>query len=97
MSMFSLLKRPSGYVPIAISWLVFASILLRLVWHGATPAPDEDAGAHLFQLLMPAALAVMLFFAIRWFPRDPKAAAPVATMQLVSASAVFAIVFTLRW
>jgi hypothetical protein len=55
--------------------------------------PDEGAGAHLFQLLMPVQLLIIIFFAISWLPKRPKAALQVLALQVTAALAVLAIVY----
>jgi len=95
--MMPLLKRPSAFLPIAMSSLILALILVHLARLGPAPAADEGTEAHLFQIVMPAQVPIVAFFAMSWVPRSPKAALQVLAMQVGAALVVFATVFLLRW
>jgi hypothetical protein len=96
-AMLELLKRPTGFLPVAMSSFVLALILTRLIRFGAAPQPDEGAEAHLFQILMPAQVPLVALFAISWIGERPKAAMQVIGVQIGAALVVFALVFALRW
>ncbi len=88
-----LFKRPSAFVPIAIS-AGFLAFFAAAYAHGTlVRRPDEGTGAHLFQILMPLQLLIIAFFALSWLPRSAKAAARVLTVQIAFALAVFAVVY----
>jgi hypothetical protein len=91
--MTALLKRPSAFLPLAISAGFLATFLVGIAQGTLVPKPDEDVGAHLFQILMPLQLVIIAFFAVRWLPQRPKPALLVLAMQIAAALAVFAIVF----
>jgi hypothetical protein len=80
-----------------MSALVLALILTRLARFGAAPQADEGTEAHLFQILMPAQVPIIAFFALTWLPRNPRGAAEVLGLQGVAALTVFALVFSFRW
>lgn len=92
-TMLALLRRPSGFVPVAISAMLVALILDRVAQVGTLYQPDEGAGAHLFQILMPVQFLIMLFFAIRWLPERRTAAIEVLALQIAAALTVFALVY----
>jgi hypothetical protein len=93
----NLLKRPSAFLPVAMSLLALATVLAFLVSHGPAPQADEGAAAHIWQLLMAAQVPVISYFAIRWVPQSPRQALPVLALQLGAALAALAPVFLLRW
>jgi hypothetical protein len=95
-AMLNLLKRPSAFLPIGMSATVLALIAIHIARFGAAHEADEGAEAHLFQLLMPAQLPIVLFFAARWLPIERRPALEVLTLQIASAATVFALVFFLR-
>jgi hypothetical protein len=95
--MFALLKRPSAFVPLVMSAAVLTLIAAHIARFGTAPQPDEGAAAHLFQLLMPAQVPIVGFFALTWLPRDRTHALMVLTLQLCAATVPFAIVFALHW
>jgi hypothetical protein len=43
---------------------------------------DEGAAAHLFQLLMVLQAPIILFFALKWLPREPREALTVLALQV---------------
>ena len=94
--MLTLLKRPTGFMPLVISLLLLALILADVARAGGVRASDEGTAAHLFQILMPVQLAIIAFFAVRWLPRSPSPAKAVIALQIGAALAVFALVFALR-
>jgi hypothetical protein len=87
------LKRPSAFLPLAISGAFLIAFLVGLAEGRLVPQPDEDAGAHLFQILMPVQFLIIVFFAISWLPQKPKPTLQVLALQLCAALAVLAIVY----
>lgn len=73
--------------------MLLALILDRVARFGSLYQPDEGAGAHLFQILMPVQILVMLFFAIRRLPERRWAAVQVLAVQVGAALTVFALVY----
>jgi len=53
--------------------------------------------AHLWQLMMAAQVPLIVFFAIRWLPRNPKYALAILALQGAAALAALAPVYLLRW
>jgi hypothetical protein len=93
----AMLKRPSAFLPLAMSVAAMAIILVFLALHGPAPQPDEGAAAHLWQLLMVLQLPIVAFFALKWIPRSPREALPVFALQVAAAFAAAAPVFLLHW
>jgi len=97
MSLASVAKRPSAFLPIAMSLGALAVVLTFLAVHGSAPQPDEGAAAHVWQLLMAGQVPVVLFFAIKWLPREPRYAVGILVLQVLAALGAMAPVFLLRW
>ena len=57
------LNRATGLAPLVCSALAFA-IVMANVLAGVPPQPDENASAHLWQLLMAVQLPLIAFFAL---------------------------------
>jgi hypothetical protein len=94
---FSTLKRPSAWIPIAMSLAALALVLGYLAIYGVgARSGDEGATAHTWQLLMAGQLPVIAYFAIRWLPQAPRKAALVVALQVVAALAALAPVYLLR-
>jgi len=95
--MILLLKRPGGWIPLAMSLAALALVFIHLAMYGKDPQPDEGLAAHLFQLLMVGQLPIITFFGLRWLPRYPKDAIRVIALQAVAGIAAFAPVAILEW
>ncbi len=96
MSIPALIKRPSAFLPLAMSLGALAVVLGHVVIYGAAREADEGAAAHIFQLLMVAQVPVMAFFAIKWLPRAPQDGWAVLALQLAAAIAALAPVYFLN-
>jgi hypothetical protein len=97
MDFFGILKRPSAFLPVAMSLLALAVVLVFLAVHGPAPQPDEGTAAHLWQLLMAGQVPIALLFALEWIPLRPRQAGQILVLQIVAALAAMAPVFLLRW
>ena len=82
MSVRAMLRKPSGFLPVAMSSIALLIVLVHIVTIGVAPQPDEGADAHLWQLLMAAQLPVIAYFGIRWVPPAPKPGLIVLLTQL---------------
>ena len=97
MKLVSVLRRPSAFLPVAMSFGALTVVLLFLAFHGPAPQQDEGAAAHIWQLLMAGQIPIALFFAIKWVPRQPRQAVPIVVLQVVAALAALVPVFVLHW
>ena len=97
MNFRTMIKRPSAFVPFAMSLAALAIVLVHLALSGAARQADEGTAAHLWQLLMAAQIPIVAFFAIRWLPQSPRSALPVLALQVVAALAALAPVYLLNW
>jgi hypothetical protein len=97
-----LLKKPSAYVPIAMSIAALIVVLGAVTFFGvgdsinAEGRPDEGAAAHIFQLLMIGQVPLIGFFCIRWLRRNLKPALMVLLLQAGAGLAAIAPVFLLH-
>ena len=97
MSPRTVLKRPSAFLPVAMSLVALATVLTFLAVHGPAPQADEGTAAHIWQLLMAAQVPIVLFFAFHWVRQSPREAAPILALQVAAALAAMAPVFLLHW
>lgn len=95
--MLSLFRRPSAFLPIAISLFMMMLIFVHIARFGTAPQSDEGTAAHLFQLLMPLQALLIVLFAVWWLPKNPKTAWAILGMQCAAALSVLATVFFLHW
>jgi hypothetical protein len=93
--MLALLKRPSAFAPLAMSAVVILAGAAHAARFGLAREADEGAAAHLFQILMPAQLPIIAFFALKWLPRSRGPALAVLTTQVGAAIAIVATIFLL--
>src|SRR4051812_18151695 len=91
-----MMKRPSVFLPLAMSFAALATVLGHVAMFGAAREADEGAAAHVFQLLMVAQVPIVASFAIRWLPRAPRQALPILAVQVGAALAALAPVFLLN-
>ena len=92
-----LLRSPSAYLPLVMSFAALMTVAIYVALYGPAPQPDENAAAHLWQLLMAAQLPIIAFFAIKWLPREPLKTLGVLAIQAAAALAAMAPVFLLRF
>ena len=97
MTLLSVLKHPSAFLPVAMSLVALSTVLLFIASHGAASQPDEGAAAHIWQLLMAAQVPIAIFFAIKWVPQAPRHALLVLGLQVGAALAAMAPVLLLHW
>ena len=97
MNLRAMIKRPSAFVPMAMSFAALAIVLVHIIRSGVAREADEGTAAHLWQLLMAAQIPIIAFFAIRWLPQSPRSALPVLVLQAVAALAALAPVYLLNW
>ena len=92
---FSLLRHPSAWLPIAMSLAAATLVLAHVAVFGPAREADEGPAAHLWQLLMAAQVPIICFFAIKWIPREQRAAIVVLLLQAVGIIVALAPVFLL--
>jgi hypothetical protein len=82
----SLLKQPSAWIPLAMSFAALAMITFYTAIHGFASSGngDEGAPAHIFQLIMVAQLPIAGYFAIKWLPKRPRQALLVLALQVAA-------------
>ena len=90
-----LLKRPSAWLPIAMSALALVVVLGHIGIYGAARETEEGTAAHIWQLMMTIQIPIVAYFAIRWLPDDSKQAVRVLMLQVGAALAALAPVYLL--
>ena len=89
-------RQPSAFIPIAMSIAALVTVLYHIAMFGIARETDEDAAAHIWQLLMAGQLPILAFFAIKWLPRAPRQTLYVLSLQAGAALASMAPVFFLK-
>jgi hypothetical protein len=92
----TLMKKPSAFLPVAMSIAALAVVLGHVALFGAVREADEGTAAHIWQILMAAQVPIVAFFAIRWLPRTPRQALQILALQVGAALAALAPVFLLN-
>jgi uncharacterized membrane-anchored protein len=88
-------KWPSAWVPIAMSVVALAIVVLHIIRFGTARETDEGTSAHLWQILMAGQLPIIVWFAIRSLPQAPKPALLVLALQALAGIVALAPVFYL--
>ena len=96
MSFSTVLKQPSGFLPVAMSLAALAVVAVSISMNGVVHEADEGTAAHLWQLLIAGQLPIVGFFAIKWLPRSPKPALQVLALQAGAGLAALAPVYFLH-
>jgi len=94
-SVLSLCKKPSAFIPIAMSVTALTWCLGGIAAHGVVREPDEGLAAHSWQLLMAGQLPLMAYFVFKWLPRVPRQTLHVLALQIGAALAAMAPVYFL--
>jgi hypothetical protein len=97
MSIPELLKRPTGFFPLALSAGAILTIVIHIALAGTAPQADEGTAAHIWQLLMALQLPAVGLFALLWLPRAPRQAAVVLGLQIVAIVVALAPVAIFKW
>lgn len=90
-----MIKQPSAFLPIAMSLVAVATVLLHVAVYGTAREADEGTAAHLLQLLLIAEVPIVAFFAIKWLPQIPRQTLLVLALQVSAAVAALSSVFVL--
>lgn len=93
---FTLLRRPSACLPIAMSLAALALVAGYLALYGVARTGDEGAVAHTWQLLMGGQLPLIAYFAVKWLRRAPRQAALILVLQVAAGLAALAPVYLLH-
>ena len=92
--MNAIIKKPSAFVPLAMSFISLAVMLGSIAIFGIpVRQADEGTGAHLFQIWLALEVLLIMFFAVTWLPQRPKQALLVLALQIVAVLAACAPVF----
>ena len=86
----STMKKPSAFLPVAMSFTVLAVMLVHGATTGFVREEDEGTAAHIFQILMPAQIPIIALFAIKWLPRTSRQGLLVLALQAIAGLAVLA-------
>jgi DNA-binding CsgD family transcriptional regulator len=95
--MKAILKNPTAFLPLAMSFSALATVLIYVAMFGTARPADENAAAHIWQILMAGQIPIIVFFAIKWLPRSPKQALLVLALQGSAVLMALAPVYLLRF
>ncbi len=93
MTITSLMKKPSAWLPIAMSMVALSVVLGHVALYGTAGEPDEGTAAHIWQLLMAIQIPILAFYAIRYLPRARTHAVLVAFQAGAALAALSPIFF----
>ena len=93
---FTLLRRPSAFVPVLMSTAAASLVVEYLIRVGRVRQADEGLEAHLFQLLMVAQVPVIAYFAVKHLAAQPRQSLVVLSMQFIAGVAAMSLVYFLE-
>jgi hypothetical protein len=93
----AILKNPSAFLPLAMSFGALAMVISYVALFGPAPQADEGTAAHIWQILMGGQIPIIVFFAIKWLPRTPRQALLVLALQGSAALMALAPVYLLKF
>ena len=96
MNFSMVMKRPTAFLPVAMSLAALALVLGHTAVFGVVHEVDEGTPAHLFQLLIAGQLPIVAVFAITWLPRAPRQGMQILALQAAAGLAALAPVFFLH-
>jgi peptidoglycan/LPS O-acetylase OafA/YrhL len=96
MKLSAIMKQPSAFLPVTMSILALATLLVALATGHAVPETDEGTAAHIWQLLMGGQIPIVAYFAIKWLPQAPRPALYMLALQVGVALAALAPVYLLH-
>ena len=94
-SVIGLTRHPSAFIPLAMSLIALAAVLIHVAIYGIVHEQDEGATAHIWQLLMAGHLPLVAFFAGKWLPKATKQTLVVLAMLACALLANLAAVYFL--
>lgn len=86
------IRTPSAVLPLALSAAALALVVGHALVYGVVHEADEGTAAHVFQLLLVAQVPIVLWFTVRWLPREPRAAVRTLVLQACAVAAALASV-----
>ena len=92
-----LMKNPSAFLPVAMSFAALATVLIYAAVFGTAHQADEGTAAHIWQILMAAQIPIIAVFIIKWLPRKPIQVLAVLALQGGAALAALAPVFLFKF
>ena len=97
--MNGLIKKPTAWLPIAISATALLLIAGYIAIFGAIrsePAGDEGLIARIFQLLMVTQALIAIFFVVKWLPKEPRYTLQIFILQIMVALVPFLTIIFLE-
>jgi hypothetical protein len=79
-----LVRKPSAFTPIIMSFIALGVVLIAIAIGAAKPEPDENAGAHIWQLMMAGQLPFLGWFVLRWLRQNLRAGLPILALQIAA-------------
>ena len=93
----TLLRRPTAFVPVAMSVTALLTAIVFAARFGTAPQRDKGAAAHLWQVLMLGQAPIISIFIMKWLTVDPKQAVVVLSLQVAAGIAALAPVWWFGW
>ena len=83
--MWSLLKKSSAWIPIAIPLAFVAYIIVAIFFLDVAREEDEGVGAHLFQIWLVLEPFMLGYFLMKWMQKFPREVLYILGLQIIAA------------
>jgi hypothetical protein len=94
---FSLMiKNPSAFVPLIMSFLAITIVVIHINIYGVVRDTDEGTAAHLFQLIIAAQAPIIAYFAFKWIPQNPKNGFKILFLQIIGVTLALSPIYFLK-
>jgi len=80
----SLFREPTAWIPLVMSFVALAMILVYVAMFGIVQQEDEGAVARIFQFLMILQIPIIVFFGLAWLRKRFKDALMVLLVQIIA-------------
>jgi hypothetical protein len=77
----SLLMKPSAWIPLMMSLAALALVLVHAAMFGVVHEADEGTVAHIFQILITLQIPVVIYFAVKYLPKQPRQSLKIFALQ----------------
>lgn len=92
-----LIKKPSAWIPLALSALSFTMIAVHVSVFGITNGSgDEGIVARIFQFIVAIQVLTTLLFAMKWIPQAQSDAIKIFVIQIVAIAVPIILIIVLE-
>lgn len=88
-------REPAAILPMIMSAVALAAVIVHVALFGTARQADEGAAAHIWQLMMAGQLPIIAYFAVKHLGDETRPALRILAVQIAAALAAMAPVYLL--